>query len=199
MTISISPEVSWSPSAMTRWQALLRARPSARGDPYAVLDAAIDESLYDRVRAEPVTSAVRCLYDGDYAVRYARYAPYLLRMHADSPLCADWLDAGWAAHWGVVLISLVEPDPLKRHLKRFLRAQDPVGRAVLIRFYDPRVLPDLLAALEAGKRGDWFNDQAMLACLTPRQAQWWRGTPSFASPVHRLARAAQLRQEAFPI
>ena len=93
-------ETEHGPSPPARLDALRRALCPGNETLYAVLDTAIDDTLYPRLQEEPETSQARCLYDGDAAVRYARYAPYLLRLHADSPLTRHWMAHGWPAHWG---------------------------------------------------------------------------------------------------
>src|SRR5256885_6599293 len=70
---------------MARRAVLQKTAATYDGLLYAVVDAAADEHLHDALLAEPPQSGITCLYDGMPAARYARYAPYLLRVHAGSP------------------------------------------------------------------------------------------------------------------
>jgi hypothetical protein len=105
---------------MARQAVLQKAAAAYDGLLYAIVDAAADEHLHDAIAAEPPQSGITCLYDGMPAARYARYAPYLMRVHAGSPLFQRWPLEGWQAHWGIFLISRLPAPALKRHLKRFL-------------------------------------------------------------------------------
>src|SRR5256885_150924 len=74
---------------MARRAVLQKTAATYDGLLYAVVDAAADEHLHDALLAEPPQSGITCLYDGMPAARYARYAPYLLRVHAGSPLRSE--------------------------------------------------------------------------------------------------------------
>lgn len=77
-TADVPAEVA--PSALRR-QALHKVMRTSSGALYGIVDTAIDDRLYDILQAEPDLSEVTCLYDGAPAIRYARYAPYLLKLH----------------------------------------------------------------------------------------------------------------------
>ncbi len=171
-TVDAPEEVA---QAALRRQALRKAMRANSGTLYGIVDAAIDDGLYDVLQAEPESSEVTCLYDGAPAIRYARYAPYLLKLHDGSPLFERWLDEGWMAHWGIFLSSRAAPADLKRHLKKFLQATDPHKRTVWVRFYDPRVLPHWLQGLHPGHLADWFRGSTLAACCAPTSQGLWRG------------------------
>ncbi len=160
-----------------RQTALAKVAAEYDGLLYAIIDAAVDEHLHGAILAEPPQSDVLCLYDGTPAIRYARYAPYLLRVHAGSPLLQRWPSEGWEANWGIFLISQLPPKALKRHLKRFLQAKAANGKRLWMRFYDPRVLPHLLAAFDPAHLGEWFRSNHISACLAPHSEGMWVGVP----------------------
>ena len=126
-TADVPAEVA--PSALRR-QALHKVMRTSSGALYGIVDTAIDVRLYDILQAEPDLSEVTCLYDGAPAIRYARYAPYLLKLHDGSPLLQRWLHEGWTQHWGIFLSSEARSKELKRHLKKFMQATDHQNRAV---------------------------------------------------------------------
>jgi len=171
-------DIAIGPLAAARRLALQKALLNSRDPLYAIVDVAIDERLYDALQAEPAASQVVCLYDGDPAIRYARYAPYLMRVHDGSPLFLRWLgEEGWQKNWGVFIASSLALSALKRHLKRFITTTDPHGKTLWLRFYDPRVLPNLLAGFNPGNLQDWFRGNAITACLAPVPQGVWRGAP----------------------
>ena len=112
-----------------------------------------------------------CLYDGDPAIKYARYAPYLLRVPLEngahqSALLDQWLTKGWLANWGIFLSSTLTPDKLKQHLKKLIQVSTPQGKKAWMRFYDPRVLPKLLADMGPSNAPLFFGN-AVQAYLLP--------------------------------
>jgi len=175
---------------MARQAVLEKVAATYDGLLYAIVDAAADEHLHDALLAEPPQSCITCLYDGMPAARYARYAPYLMRVHAGSPLFQRWPLEGWQAHWGIFLISRLPAPALKRHLKRFLQARGDGGQRLWLRFYDPRVLPRLLAQFDPAHLGDWFRGHSILACLAPHPEGIWVGMAQrkFLDHVTGLAR-----------
>ena len=171
-TADVPAEVA--PSALRR-QALHKVMRTSSGALYGIVDTAIDDRLYDILQAEPDLSEVTCLYDGAPAIRYARYAPYVLKLHDGSPLLQRWLHEGWTQHWGIFLSSEARSKELKRHLKKFMRATDHQNRAVWVRFYDPRVLPNWLQGLHPGHLADWFGGATLIVCGAPTPQGLWRG------------------------
>ena len=171
-TADVPAEVA--PSALRR-QALHKVMRTSSGALYGIVDTAIDDRLYDILQAEPDLSEVTCLYDGAPAIRYARSAPYLLKLHDGSPLLQRWLHEGWTQHWGIFLRSEARSKELKRHLKKFMQATDHQNRAVWVRFYDPRVLPNWLQGLHPGHLADWFGGATLIVCGAPTPQGLWRG------------------------
>lgn len=171
-TADVPAEVA--PSALRR-QALHKVMRTSSGALYGIVDTAINDRLYDILQAEPDLSEVACLYDGAPAIRYARYAPYLLKLHDGSPLLQRWLHEGWTQHWGIFLSSEARSKELKRHLKKFMQATDHQNRAVWVRFYDPRVLPNWLQGLHPGHLADWFGGATLIVCGAPTPQGLWRG------------------------
>ena len=175
---------------MARRAVLQKAEATYDGMLYVIVDAAVDEHLHDAIVAEPPQSGITCLYDGMPAARYARYAPYLLRVHVGSPLFQRWPLEGWQAHWGIFLVSRLPAPALKRHLKRFLQAKGEGGKRLWLRFYDPRVLPSLLMAWDPAHLGEWFGGTSITACIAPNPEGLWIGMPqrNFLDRAMGLAR-----------
>ena len=186
-TADVPAEVA--PSALRR-QALHKVMRTSSGALYGIVDTAIDDRLYDILQAEPDLSEVTCLYDGAPAIRYARYAPYLLKLHDGSPLLQRWLHEGWTQHWGIFLSSEARSKELKRHLKKFMQATDHQNRAVWVRFYDPRVLPNWLQGLHPGHLADWFGGATLIVCGAPTPQGLWRGQAQRSTLDHWSGTAA---------
>jgi Domain of unknown function (DUF4123) len=173
------PLPTLSSVAHARLAAMVQSAPQRMAYLYGVLDVAIDENVYRFI--EPALHAkggakdhayeIACLYDGDPAIKYARYAPYLLRVPLEnglhqSALLEQWLTKGWSAHWGIFLSSTLSPDKLKQHLKKLIQVSTPQGKKAWMRFYDPRVLPKLLADMGPANAPLFFGN-AVQAYLLP--------------------------------
>lgn len=159
-----------------RWQMLGQA--SRSGAPlWGVVDAARDEAIYPLVTQALEQGHAQCLYDGAPAIKYARYAPYLLNLGRDSALVTAWLTNGWTSHWGIFLQSRLSVEKLKRHLKHFVTAQTQQRRTVWVRFYDPRVLPAWLAGMRPDHVAEWFADGAIECCMAPGSTSLWIAQP----------------------
>jgi hypothetical protein len=142
--------------ALANFKILAGARPTSSAGLYGVVDAAIDPLLYPRLLAEPVTSQVTCLFDGQAASDYASVAPYLLVLHQESPLTHDWMRWGWRHHWGTWMATTQSPERIKRHLKKFLFVKQRNEKSYF-RFYDPRVLQKVMEIFTDQQRGDFFG------------------------------------------
>lgn len=132
---------------------------------FLILDAArgIDVRALGREhQAEGVS-----LYSGPDGDRLADVAPYLFAVSPESSLL-KWFAARWGEHLGVIVRSTAGRDGLREHLRQFVMATDPEGRAAyLFRFYDPRVLRAFLSGCEPpeakrvfGPIGAWFAESA---------------------------------------
>ncbi len=126
---------------------------------YGIVDTARDPRLYPLVIQSP---SYECLYAGEIKEPLDRAAPYLVELTDETPLKEIWRTEGWGQAWGILIRSSLELKALRRHLRKFLMAQLPDGRAVLFRFYDPRVW-----------RTYWPT------CTPEEQAQWLNGVDEF--------------------
>ena len=145
---------------------------------WGLLDCAADDRLFDWLQAEPAHPVPPlCLYDGHAAIRYARYAPYLVPLRTSgSPLVERWLSDGWNSHWGIFLAARQMPTVLKRHFKGLHGCIDKRGRQMLVRYYDPRVLPVLLSSANTDTCRRYFGGSTIQAFLVPQDRHVWRGT-----------------------
>jgi hypothetical protein len=105
---------------------------------YAILDAARDDSIYQKIA--PLDTEDFCLYRGDKAIELATVAPYLLNLKREDSF-TEWLFvSGWGKSWGIFLQSSAPFKELHRHFRKFLMVYDEEGTPLYFRYYDPRVL-----------------------------------------------------------
>jgi hypothetical protein len=105
---------------------------------YAVLDAARDPRALAGLLAHDVRHA--CLYEGRIPREIAAVAPYLVQMRRGHRYTEQLLESSWGGSWGVFASSAGDFEAMRRHFRRFLRAEDESGKKMLFRWYDPRVL-----------------------------------------------------------
>lgn len=109
----------------------------AAPDIYAILDAARDEAIYNKIQESGLLGG--CLYYGKKAEELADAAPYLVRLKPEDAFTEWLMNNGWGNSWGIFLESKAAPEQLKRHFRKFLTVYDEDGNPLYFRFYDPRV------------------------------------------------------------
>jgi hypothetical protein len=119
---------------------------------YAVLDGARDPSIHVSVRTTGMPA--RCLYAGG-ALQHV--APYLVQLHPVHAFTEELLTTAWGKSWGVFAASTASLEEMRRHLRRFLRAELEDGRKVVFRYYDPRVLRVYLPTCTRGELEQLFG------------------------------------------
>jgi Domain of unknown function (DUF4123) len=122
---------------------------------YVVLDGAsipeLRQSLYS------MTPGHECLYIGELSDDMAEVAPYLVELTPESPFTKHVFEQGWGKHWGIFAVSEAGIRDLRQHFRRFLTVYDPDGKAMLFRYYDPRVLRTYLPTCNAEETGKLFG------------------------------------------
>lgn len=122
---------------------------------YAVLDGASIHGL--RKILHEFKPKQECLYLGALSDDMADAAPYLVQLEPESAFTRMVLEQGWGKHWGIFVLSEAGIRDLRQHLRRFLTVYDPNGKALLFRYYDPRVLRAYLPTCNAEEIGKLFG------------------------------------------
>lgn len=108
------------------------------GPLFAILDAARDDRILQILAASG--EEYQSLYTGLQGEILAPYAPYLVRLPADSTLLETLIAQGWGQSWGIYLVSAADWKALRKHFRAFLIVKSPENRPLYFRYYDPRVL-----------------------------------------------------------
>jgi hypothetical protein len=120
---------------------------------YAVVDAARDPKAL--VLLQESLDDHQNLYEGVAGRALDDVAPYLVRFRPGSSLLDRLLLGGWGEAWGVFLRSTASPKDVRRHLRRFLMAQDEdTLERLYFRFYDPRVLREFWSVATPRQRDE---------------------------------------------
>jgi hypothetical protein len=120
-----------------------------RGSVYAIVDAARDPEIETYLSALGTKETCQCLWQGDIYLRASEAAPYLVRLTPDLPLAIILLSEGLGEGWLLPFRSEAGFDVVRSHCRRFPETLLPDGQIVLFRWYDARVLNDLLPLLDA--------------------------------------------------
>jgi len=146
---------------------------------YAVLDGASVKDL--RQKLWQLDHASVCLFPGALEPDMAEVAPYLVPLEPGSAFTAWLLKEGWGKHWGVFAASEADLRTLRGHFRSLVKVHDEEGEPMILRFYDPRVLPALLATCSEGQVKKLFGpvrafrleakDPAVMLCLTAEEGQ----------------------------
>jgi hypothetical protein len=111
---------------------------SSSVDVWVILDAARSKKIYPAFLGTALQKS--CLYAGDLASSIALAAPYLVRLARGDEFTNYIINNGWGNAWGIFLRTGAGFKELRRHLRGFLRVHDELGRRLIFRYYDPRVL-----------------------------------------------------------
>jgi hypothetical protein len=116
---------------------------------FAIVDGASIPGLLSMLYQPDVE--FECLQGGDLEPDEAEVAPYLVKLEPGMPLLRRMLQAGWGAHWGIVLQAPVELAVIRRHFRPLLVVYDESAKPMRFRYYDPRVLSVYLPTCNAAE------------------------------------------------
>jgi hypothetical protein len=122
---------------------------------YAVLDCARDKRL--RSAIFDARLARFCLYRGTLTPELEDAAPWLVSLPRAHPSTARLFARIWGGSCAIFFSSALPNKELRRHLRRFLLAQNQRGQVLLFRYYDPRVLRVYLPTLTAPEAKQFFG------------------------------------------
>lgn len=142
---------------------------------YAILDAARDEQVLDRVRN--CGEEYQSLYEDYKAIELAEVAPYLVRLPAGCGFLKELVDDAWGRSWGVFLTCPGSLAEIRKHLRHFLKVESN-GEPYLFRFYDPRVLRVFLPACTDDELQRFFGPIAAYWMESPGGHALLRMAPS---------------------
>ena len=122
---------------------------------FALVDAARSPDLFGLLREH--SEIHYSLYDGPAGEKLDDVAPYLVQLHAQSPLTQALVSEQWGDSWGMFVWAMSDFKTLRRHFRRFLMVEDARGKEMYFRFYDPRVLRVFLPTCTAAEAQDFFG------------------------------------------
>lgn len=142
---------------------------ASEGNLWAVLDACDAPDVPSRVELRGPEKG-DCLWKGRARERYWAVAPWLVNVDLG---LFDWIRATlWDEPWGLFVEAQATLDALRGHFRRIHVVEDPGGRRMYFRFYDPRVLRTYLKTANAAERAELFGPvTAYWGVLGPPEAR----------------------------
>ncbi|HYD75484.1 DUF4123 domain-containing protein [Ramlibacter sp.] len=136
-------------------------RDAQRPAPYMLLDAAGLEQGAAGIPREAF-SELECLFTGDLATELGDVAPYLARLAGWDDMVRNTADQLLRAHLGMLVLPALSMQALTfaelhRHFRKHNVVYGPEGNPLFFRYYDPRVLPDVLEVFDAGQLEAFFG------------------------------------------
>jgi hypothetical protein len=113
---------------------------------------------------EHIFAELECLFTGDLADELENVGPYLGRLGSFEPVVLDSVMALMRAHVATIVVLRdaeggEEPSfsDMHRHFRKMNVVYGPEGQALFFRYYDPRVLPDVLSVFEPAQLAGFFG------------------------------------------
>jgi hypothetical protein len=142
------------------WRGLEQA---GGGTPYLLLDCAgIDAGAAALPRE--TCAELECLFTGELAEELADVAPYLGRVKAFDGEAPGTTEDLLKRHVGMLVVLAPAADgerptfsQLHRHFRKFNVVYGPEGKPLFFRYYDPRVIIEVLSVLEPQQLDAFFG------------------------------------------
>jgi hypothetical protein len=123
--------------------------------PYMLIDCAGVEGGAERLPRD-IFDEFECLFTGDLAEELEDVAPYLGRLGSLAPEAQAVVEDLLARHLGILVmlplpVGSDEPpsfSQVHRHFRKFNVVYGPEGKPLFFRYYDPRVIIDVLKVLD---------------------------------------------------
>jgi len=125
------------------------------GNLFCVVDSAQDDAILDLLRQS--RSQYQILYEGVSAEDLVNFGPYLVELPDPSELLHTIVEQGWGKNWGIFLKTQQPFQEVREHLRRFLMVDLPSGKRAYFRFYDPRVMRQVLTEFNLGEAKQFFG------------------------------------------
>ncbi|WP_213545645.1 DUF4123 domain-containing protein [Vannielia litorea] len=120
---------------------------------YALVDAARAPQIWPLVQTEP---EARSLFGGRIDPALAAAAPWIVPIRPGTPFKQAFQSVGWGDFWGIACYSPAPMREVRHSLRKCQQVVLPTGKAVLFRYYDPRVFVPMMRAAADEDIGPWF-------------------------------------------
>lgn len=129
---------------------------------WVIIDCARDPQAWSTLYAS--TLLRECLYAGALPPKLERVAPYLVQLEFGDPQTIRLVNRCWGQSWGIFLRCGTTIKTLRKHLRKFLRVTGPMGKPLVFRYYDPRVMRVFLPTCSTNQLEQIFGPIECISC-----------------------------------
>jgi hypothetical protein len=133
-----------------------------RPNVWVIIDCARDPMAWSTLYAS--TLLKECLYAGALSQKLERVAPYLVQLEFGDPQTIRLVNRCWGQSWGTFLRCGTTIKTLRKHLRKFLRVTGPMGKPLVFRYYDPRVMRVFLPTCSGHQLDQMFGPIECISC-----------------------------------
>jgi hypothetical protein len=123
---------------------------------FAVMDAARDAAVIGLLGIHAPDEHVSLL-PSKTATKWSAYGPFLVELTHRPVLFRLLLTYGWGKSWGIYCVSDLTFPEMASHLRSLIIVEGPEGQKMIFRYYDPRVLADLVSLDDQSIRNSLFS------------------------------------------
>ena len=136
-------------------QRLLAGLRQVREPVFLLIDCARDGKILPLL-GEHAADA-QTLFNGPDLGAMIPFSPHLVAFEKEGKLIEDLLVEGWGKPWMVFVLSREPFSTLREHLRELLMAENPDGKQVFFRYYDPRILRRFLPVCTPAETRQFFG------------------------------------------
>jgi hypothetical protein len=141
-----------------------------------------------------IFSRMECLFTGNLATELADVAPYLGQLKSFSTEVAKTVEDLLARHIGTLILPEVSPNEgtsttfsqLHLHFRKFNMVNGPDNKQLFFRYYDPRVIMNVLSVLNKDQIEEFFRHVDSIVLTIPKgqtiRCQYQTGTLAMLRP-----------------
>ncbi len=153
---------------------------------FAILDGARDKRILPMVNNSRLEHD--CLFSGPMSYALRRASPHIVKLQPDTEFTHSLLSLGWGNAWGIFIVgdSHLNLPSIRYHFRRLARVQGPNGKAMLFRYFDPRVLRVFLSTCDSEQYQTVFGGLNALVMEDAEASTLLSFTPDRQQPAKTL-------------
>lgn len=134
---------------------LLAGLRQTREPVFLLVDCAQDGKILQMLGEQ--AAAAQTLFNGPNLGTMIPFSPHLVVVEKEGKLIEDLLVEGWGKAWMCFVLAHEPFSIVRDHLREMLIAENPEGKEVFFRYYDPRILRRFLPVCSPAEARQFFG------------------------------------------